>query len=279
MRRPSRYADLAMNELRKNPLTPTLTLCFHTPVTDPALTAEPTLRPHPRQDRGIDPVAPAIAPAPTRILRLLGVLRVLITFGNHLAVTLQANPCAETVRNIGSRFGAFDVALILARITRGLQLAQALEAKFAPRADQPDPAPRAAASAPASSPRQPRQPRTPSRPNPPCRKTAPKPSSPPCRPPSKSPSSSAPARSTPSSTDICNDLGVCMSDPLWHDINRVLMDYNGSFLPLWKERWRRFSAALNHLIPPNVRFIWPDTPPHTLHDPVVSVAIVATGPP
>ncbi len=259
-------------------MTPTLTLCFHTPVTAQALTAEPTLRPHPRQDRGIDPIAPAIAPAPTRIIRLLGVLRVLITFGNHLAVILKANPCAETVRNIGSRFGAFDVALILARITRGLQLAQALEARFAPRADQPDPAPRAAASAPASSPRQPRQPRT----------ITPKPALP-------EDSAEAILAALPTAeqiaeqlrtrpvhavlTDICNDLGVCMSDPLWHDINRVLMDYNGSFLPLWKERWRRFSAALNHLIPPNVRFIWPDTPPQTLHDPVVSVAIVATGPP
>ena len=227
-----------------------------------------------KPDPAIDPRAPAIAPAPTRILRLLGVLRALITFGNHLAATLNASPGAETVRNITRRFGAFDIAVILARITRGLQLAQALEAKFAPQADRPDPAPRAAASAP----RQPRNPRNP---------ITPKPALP-------QNDASAILAALPTAQqiaqqlrvrpvhdvliDICNDLGICPADPLWHDIDRVLMDYNGSFLRLWKDQQKRFSAAIRSLIPPNVRFVWPTLP--SVSDLALAHAErAATGPP
>jgi hypothetical protein len=232
-----------------------------------------------KPDPATDPRAPAIAPAPTRILRLLGVVRALITFGNHVAATLKANPCAETVRNIGGRFGAFDIALILARITRGLRLAQALEAIFAPHADRPDPTPRTPGSAAASAPRQPRRPVTP------------KPALP--EDSAESILAALPSaeeiaeqlRSRPVHvvlTDICNDLGIRMSDPLWHDIEQVLMDYNGSDLPLWKEHWKRFNATLNHFIPPNVRFVWPTLP--SLDDLALAhaeraAARAATGPP
>ena len=249
-------------------------------MTAPAHIAEPPPNPDPSQDLvtchityriidqalrqqpdpATDPRAPAIAPAPTRILRLLGVLRVLITFGTHLAATLKANPCSATVRTIGTRFGAFNTAVILARITRALQLAQALEAKLAPHADRPDPAPRTAAPFRTSSPQRPRQPRRPVTPQP----TLPQ------------DDAGAILAALPTAEelaqqlrtrpvhavliDICNDLGICPSDPLWNDIDRVLMDYNGSFLRLWKDQQKRFQAALHKLIPPNVRFVWP-TPP------------------
>ena len=50
-----------------------------------------------RQDpnQATHPRAPAITPAPTRILRLLGVLRALMTFGNLLAATLNATPALK----------------------------------------------------------------------------------------------------------------------------------------------------------------------------------------
>ena len=63
--------------------------------------------------------APA-APKPTRAGRLLGLVRQLIDYGRQLATTLRLNPPS---------FNAGDIALILARITRGLLRAEALEAR------------------------------------------------------------------------------------------------------------------------------------------------------
>ncbi len=133
-------------------------------------------------------------PKPSRASGLLGLVRQLIDYGRQLAATLRSNP---------HPFGASDIALILARITRGLLRAEALEARIirtAARLDA-DPAP----------------PRASHRQAPPARAAAARPTdsarplSPPqdlirgstrgsaCPRPSRSPPRSAVARSAPSS--------------------------------------------------------------------------------
>ena len=241
----------------------------------PALIAEPPTLPDPPPGPAADPRALAIAPAPTRILRLLGVVRALITFGNHLAETLRANPSAGTIRNIGTRFGTLTVAIILGRITRGLQLAAALEAKLAPRAGRPDPAPRATASAP----RQPRQPRQPRRPITPI---GPRPQNDANAILAALPTAEEIAerlRTRSLSTvlaEICSDLGIVPADPLWREV----VDAGGPFLAMWKDAMKR--TAISNYIPPNVRFVWPKLP--SLSDLALAyaeraAARAATGPP
>src|ERR1700690_3352620 len=83
----------------------------------------------PPPDRAADPDA-ASAPAPSRAGRLLGLVRKLIDYGKDLAHTLQQRTAATALFTVALQFGTRDIALILARITRGLRLANALEARL-----------------------------------------------------------------------------------------------------------------------------------------------------
>ena len=65
--------------------------------------------------------ATTAAPKPSRAGRLICLVRQLIDYGRQLAATL---------RNNQHPFSASDIALILARITRGLLRAEALEARI-----------------------------------------------------------------------------------------------------------------------------------------------------
>src|SRR5690242_11792001 len=60
--------------------------------------------------------------------RLLSLVRQLIDYGRHLAASLQEGSSAADIATAIHRFGTRDIALILARITRGLLRAAALEA-------------------------------------------------------------------------------------------------------------------------------------------------------
>jgi hypothetical protein len=60
--------------------------------------------------------------------RLLDLVRRLIAFGKALAGTLQDCASADTLATVTRCFGCADVAVIIARIMHGLQLAAALEA-------------------------------------------------------------------------------------------------------------------------------------------------------
>ncbi|HLJ04713.1 MAG TPA: hypothetical protein VKT26_00470 [Acetobacteraceae bacterium] len=75
-------------------------------------------------------------PAPTAISRVLGVLRRLIDFGKQIAVTVQQRAVAPGFAFFAKPFGTADLATILARITNGLRLAAALEARLSHRADR-----------------------------------------------------------------------------------------------------------------------------------------------
>jgi hypothetical protein len=71
---------------------------------------------------------------PTRIGRVLGVLRKLIDYGRQLAVTVQQRAPAPGFAFLTRAFGTAELAIILARITSGLRRAAALEASLCQRA-------------------------------------------------------------------------------------------------------------------------------------------------
>lgn len=241
-------------------------------MTAAACTAEPTQRPDPRQDRPAVPIsgAPAYrAPAPTRIARLLGALHSLIAFGRELAATLQRDPlAAETRVDVTVRFGTIKIALILARITRGLRLAEALEAKLAPRADRPvrpytERAPRASSS------RKPRGPRG----------TAPQPTTEDLDTLPTAEEIAEQLRTRPVHAvllEICSNLGIQPADPFWQDITRIVTENGGSFIKLWRES--RDRARLTNFFPPDAPFILPKPQPVPALQ-LVSAATASTGPP
>ena len=82
-----------------------------------------------------DPDPPrATAPTPSRLNRVLGVLRKLIDHGRHLAGTVQQRATAPGFALFVKPFGTADLATILARITNALRRAAALEAALLRRA-------------------------------------------------------------------------------------------------------------------------------------------------
>jgi hypothetical protein len=90
---------------------------------------------------------------PSRSAGLLGLVRKLIDYGRELATTIRQRVLTDPT-SVRCCFGTADVALILARICRGLHRANALEARLLSNAERLDAAPRGAAS-----PRAPRAPR------------------------------------------------------------------------------------------------------------------------
>ncbi len=226
-------------------------------MTAPAHIAEPTRHPDPHPGQ-------ATAAASTRTSRLLGLVRKLIAFGSELADKLKRNPSPETIRWEATRFGTLNLALILARITRGLQLAAALEAKLALRADRPDPV--RATTPRATSPRKPRSPR----------QKDPHPDLPdlPTAEQIAEHLRSRPLRAV--LVELCSDLGIVPADPLWQEVVFAVMDYGGGILPLWKDAMKR--TAISNFVSSNVRLVWPKLP-QTWELPLPPVAVASTGPP
>jgi hypothetical protein len=190
-------------------------------------TAALSNRPDPPPDQAQDPAA-GHAPAPSRTGRLLGLLHKLIDYGKDLAHTLgqrttaAAAPCAAT-----RHFGTLTIALILARIVRGLRLATALEARLvshplreaaapvrvrapsdhAPRIAQPA-APRASRAAS-------RLPEVPT-----------------------AAEIAAALRHRPAGAviaDICRDLGIVPAHPLWGEVMMVVTEFGGNLTTLVKD--------------------------------------------
>jgi hypothetical protein len=167
------------------------------------------------------------APKPNRFSGLLTLVRQLIDYRRQLATTLRSNP---------HPLGAADIAEILARITRGLLRAEALEARLIRSTAHPDPAPV--------------PPRAPSRrQSPPAR---------PAAPPTDTAASSealvprldpgvclptpaqiaAEVRRRPIGAviaDICRDLGIMPNHPLWRELQLVIIRHGGSLARLVKD--------------------------------------------
>jgi hypothetical protein len=188
----------------------------------------------------------AIDPKPSRSGRLLSLVRQLIDFGKQLAATLRSNP---------HPFGTGDIALILARITRGLLRAEALEARIIHTAARLD--------------------AEPARPRAPCHR------SPSTR---LAEAGSAPELCLPTPeqiaaevrrrpigaviADICRDLGIGPDHPLWRELSDLIIYYGGNLANLVKDilsRARQRRASL-----------WPPVPPAPSPQ---SPAPAGTGPP
>jgi hypothetical protein len=73
---------------------------------------------------------------PAGIGRVLSLVRRLIDYGRRLAVTAQQRAAAPGFALFASPFGTADLAAVLARITNGLRLAAALEARLTQRAER-----------------------------------------------------------------------------------------------------------------------------------------------
>ncbi len=193
-------------------------------------------------DAATDPVA-AVQPeppraVPPRIGQVLGLVRTLIAYGKNLADTLRQHaadphvlPCFAFITSV---FATTDLALILARIARGLLRAAALEARLSKRAARGrdlKPTPIRLPS--------PRKPR------------ATKPATPPSG-PAEDPSPEeivAKDRRRPIGAvlvDICLDLGIVpgqMDHATWDELRRDLILYGGSLTTLlFKREGKRRSA-------------------------------------
>lgn len=239
-------------------------------MTPPPPTAALTTRADPPQDRAVP------GDAPSRTGRLLGLVRKLIDYGKELAGTLQQRPSAETLFGITLCFGTISIALILARITRGLRIAAALEARLANRAERPQ---RSQPTARAPSSRKPRA----------------------ARPAAQYAAQYAArhqddlaslldALPTPEEiaaqirrrpigavlVDICSDLGITADHPLWREITYAIIDTGGSFAALVKDVFKR--TRITNFLPPDTPMI-PPMPPGWRPPSLISAATAATGPP
>ena len=94
-----------------------------------------------------DPATPG-ADRPSGFAHLLGLVRRLIDYGKELATTLQQRATNADLAAVTLSFGTRDIALIVARITRGLLLAGALEGRLVELAARPEEPPRPRTSRP-----------------------------------------------------------------------------------------------------------------------------------
>jgi hypothetical protein len=160
----------------------------------------------------------AATPKPSPAGRLLGLVRQLIDYGRQLATTLRTNP---------HPFSTSDITLILARITRGLLRAEALEARIIRAAARLDAEP-----APPRAPSDSRSP--PARGT--ARSTGAARSLEVCLPTSEQ--IAADVRRRPIGAviaDICRDLGIMPSHPLWPELRRLIIRYGGDLANLVKD--------------------------------------------
>jgi hypothetical protein len=156
-------------------------------------------------------------PKPSRANGLLTLVRALIDYARHLATTFPANP---------HPFGASDIALILARIARGLLRAEALEARIIRNSGRLD-APPAPTPPRAASYRQP----------PPAHDAVVSRLDPGiCLPTPEQ--IAAEVRRRPIGAviaDICRDLGIMANHPLWRELSVVIIRYGGNLARLVKD--------------------------------------------
>ncbi len=182
--------------------------------------------------------------------RLLGLVRKLVTYGRELVASLQRQNTPTPSMEVAQSFGTFNLAVIIARITRGLAIAAGLESRLL-RA-------RPTQAAPPPSPIHPPTPPRPRPARPPTERTARPPE------PSRSEDDAALLRNLPSAqeiaarirrrpagaviVEICRDLGIDASHPLWREIRDAIIFHDGSLaqmMKVWIARGTRFLEALS----------------------------------
>jgi hypothetical protein len=187
----------------------------------------------------------------------------MIDYGWQLATTLQQRTATTNLTDITRNFGIIDIGEILARITRGLLRAAALETRL----DQRLP-PRHAAPAAVTAPSH-RQPRTAPQVDPSAGAAEPRI----VRLPTPA-EIAAQVRRRPIGAvlaDICRDLGITTDHKLWRELALAIIVNDGSLASLTKDIFKRVSVWLIH--PPATEY--PAEPlPH-----LATASAPATGPP
>ena len=177
---------------------------------------------------------PAGADQDSRAGRLVALVRRLIDYGKELAATLRQRGTATVPAIRISGFGTSAIALILARITQGLHRAHALEARLIRNAARLD------AEARPRRPASPRKPR-PARPAAPHADPAVL-----CLEHLLTPEQiAAEVRRRPIGAviaDICRDLGIVPSHPLWREAMIEIISYGGSLATLFNDTIERVRA-------------------------------------
>jgi hypothetical protein len=219
------------------------------------------------------PDPPRAAPTtPSRLGRVLSLVRRLIDYGKQLVGTLHQRAAAPGFARFASPFGTADLAVILARITGGLRRAAALEARLCRRAARGQDLTPSPIRLPA--PRGPRPARQVAPPEPQPADQAEDPRL--ARLPTEA-EIAAEVRRRPVGAvivDICLDLGIApghLDRAFWDEINHAIRTYGGSlarFLQNLYERGHAFrSGGHSDCADPG----WPAAPPRLL--------ALATGPP
>jgi hypothetical protein len=153
-------------------------------------------------------------------------LRKLIDYGQDLVRSVQQRAAAGTLLTIAVRFGTQDAGVILARIARGLLLANALEARLLIRPVRLDARPASAGPVAVRAPPESakrivrRAVKRPALPDVPTAEEI-----------------AAALRHRPAAAviaDICRDLGIVPAHPLWGEVMAVLSEHGGGFVKYFK---------------------------------------------
>ncbi len=178
--------------------------------------------------------AAATAPAPTtepsRVGRLLNLVHKLIEYGKELATVLRQHSTTTDLASATRPFGTSDIALILARITRGLHRANALEARLIRSAARLD-----------AEPRPPAPPAIAKRVSASAARAAPLVDARLAHLPTPE-EIAAEVRRRPIGAviaDICRDLGITPSHAMWRELQLVIIREGGSLAGLVSELVRQ----------------------------------------
>jgi hypothetical protein len=208
-------------------------------------------------------------------------LGTLITRAHNMAQDLTRRPHAISTLWITIRFGTQDIALILARLSRGLRLAAAL---YAALPEEPKPQ---------RAPRQRPQPETPDFPWPDERPE------PPARPepmPLRRNQANDPFATLPTAheiaallrdrsigdilTEICTELGIMTQDLFWNELEQILAENDADIQTVVQDAEQRLAVGVKFVPADWFPLDLPEDPDASLPEPAPAEAVAeATGPP
>jgi hypothetical protein len=184
---------------------------------------------------------PAASPgSPGRAALLIGLVRKLIGYGRDTVAALQGRNTLDAPADVAWRFGTISIAVIIARITRGLRIAAALEDRLIRGSRRLDAPPAMTVARPAAT------------------RTAgqrPKPAATPW----PQPNDPAALANLPSAreiaerirhrpigeviVDICCDLGIGPNHPFWREVQMAVITSGGMLMRLVHHPMRQWRDA------------------------------------
>jgi hypothetical protein len=207
--------------------------------------------------RETTPEAQPAKPSASQVL--IGVIKCLIGAGLERLAVLRSNPTPEETQDTGIAFGTFNLRVIFAHIMRGVNLATALLNHIARQAKPIDnPRPLRFQPIRKRAPRPPRKPRL-----------------------TEAEDNAALLLAMPTDDeiaemlrhrtigavliDICADLGIGLSHPMWQEVKFLIIKHGGRWVPVIQRTFNRLNAARREVlagIAPGWTFYY-DTGPKT----------------